>query len=164
MKIMLTNNNLPRRRQQATSLAEVMVGISLMGILFVSLYSGMSSGFAVTQVSRENLRATQIMMERMEGVRLYNWNQLVYSNWIPATFTNWYYPITNRGESPGIMYIGRMVVTDAVLNPSPAYTQNLRSVVVTVDWVSGNVPRSRSMTTTVARYGVQNYVYGSVGN
>src|SRR5512138_2789097 len=99
MRIMLTNKNNPRRCQQATSLAEVMVGISLMGILFVSLYSGMSSGFAVTQVSRENLRATQIMMERMEGVRLFNWNQLVYSNWIPTSFTNWYYPITNRGES-----------------------------------------------------------------
>jgi hypothetical protein len=132
-----------------------------MGILFVSLYGGMSSGFAVTQVARENLRATQIMLERMEGVRLYNWNQLVYSNWVPATFTNWYYPLTNSGESPGIMYVGQMTVNDANLSPSSSYSTNMRAVTVTVNWVSASVPRSRQMTTYVSRSGVQNYVYNN---
>jgi hypothetical protein len=145
----------------AYTIAEVMVGVSLMGILFVSLYGGISSGFAVTQVARENLRATQIMLERMEGVRLYNWNQLVYSNWIPASFTNWYYPLTNSGESPGIMYVGRMTVGNANLSPSSSYTTNMRAVTVSIDWVSAKVPRSRTMTTYVSRSGVQNYVYNN---
>jgi type II secretory pathway pseudopilin PulG len=131
----------------AFTMAEVLVGVSLMGILFVSLYGGMSSGFALTQVARENLRATQIMLERMEGVRLYNWNQLVYSNWVPGTFTNWYYPLTTGTESRGIMYVGRMTVGPANLSPSSSYSGNMRTVTVTVDWVSANVPRSRTMTT-----------------
>jgi hypothetical protein len=151
----------PLRSLLAYSMAEVMVGVSLMGILFVSLYGGMSSGFAVTQVARENLRATQIMLERMEGVRLYNWNQLVYSNWVPSTFTNWYYPLTQSGESPGIMYVGRMTVNGASLSPSSSYSTNMRAVTMTINWVSANVPRSRQMTTYVSRNGVQNYVYNN---
>ena len=149
-------------RCRAYTLAEVMVGVSLMGILFVALYGGMSSSFAITQVARENLRGTQIMMERMEGIRLYNWNQLAYSNWIPSTFTNYYYPITGPGESPGIMYTGTMTVTpNPVLNPTATYASNMCAVTVTVSWVSANVPRNRSLTTYVSKNGVQNYVYNN---
>src|SRR5512145_1777779 len=108
MRIKLAHRLSARARQLAYTLAEVAVTSALMGVLFVALYGGMSSGFAITQVSRENLRATQILLERMEGIRLFNWNQLVYSNWVPSVFTNYYYPITDPGESPGIMYVGSM--------------------------------------------------------
>lgn len=151
--------NRGRVAQLAYSLTEALVGVSMMGILFVSLYGGISSGFTLTQVARENLRGTQIMMERMEGIRLYNWNQLVYSNWIPSSFTNYYYPITESGESPGIQYVGRMAVADAMMNPPASYSTNLRTILVTVNWTSGGVQRSRAMTTYVSRNGIQNYVY-----
>jgi hypothetical protein len=146
----------------AYTLAEVAVTSALMGVLFVSLYGGMSSGFAITQVSRENLRATQILVERMEGIRLFNWYQLVYSNWVPSVFTNYYYPVTREDESPGIQYIGHMQVTrNPTLSPAASYSPDMCSVQVRVDWVSGNVPRTRTMTTYVARNGIQNYVYNS---
>jgi type II secretory pathway pseudopilin PulG len=147
-------------RQLAFTMAEVMVGVSLMGILFVALFGGMSSGFALTQVARENLRATQIILERVEGVRLYNWNQLCYSNWIPSTFTNYYYPITRPGESKGIEYVGTMTISPAVMDPPASYSGNMRQVTVNIQWVSAGVPRSRTITTYVARNGIQNYVYG----
>src|SRR5512141_804008 len=115
MKIRLAGKTVGNVLQLAYTLAEVAVASALLAVLFVSLYGGMSQGFAVTQVSRENLRATQILLERMEGIRLFNWNQLVYSNWVPTVFTNYYYPMTNAGESPGIMYLGRMTIT-----PNPA--------------------------------------------
>ena len=41
---------------------------------------------------------------------------------------------------------------------------NMRAIIVTVNWTNGNVPRSRTMSTYVARNGVQNYVYGSTNN
>ena len=49
-------------------MVEVLVAVSLVGIMFVSLYSGISSGFAVVQLARENLRATQILQEKMETI------------------------------------------------------------------------------------------------
>jgi len=166
MKAVPASPKATRCGQLAFTLVEVAMGVAVMGITFVSLYAGMSSGFAVTQNSRENLRATQIMLERMEGLRLHNWNQLVYSNMIPTTFTNYYYPLAGAGESKGITYLGKMVVTNAAMNPPASYSANLRAVNVTVYWTNYNghkytkkIVRSRSMTTYSSRDGVQNYVF-----
>src|SRR5436305_10243620 len=107
MKITQAARRNPRVQQMAYTLAEVVVCVGLIVILFVSLYGGMSTGFATTQASRENLRATQIMLQYMEGIRLFNWDQLTSSNWIPSTFVDYYYPLTNyAGESRGIPYYG----------------------------------------------------------
>jgi len=158
----------PKRRRCVSTLAftlvEVMVGVALLIIIGVSLFGGMSSGFAVTQASRENLRATQIILEKMEGIRLFNWYQLVYSNWIPSSFTNYYYPLTSPGESHGIAYYGTMSVDPVTLNPPSTYSTNMRAVSVTVNWTSAKIPRSRTLTTYVARDGIQNYVYAGPGS
>src|SRR5713226_7153106 len=86
------------RGRLAFTLAEVVVAMAVMAVMFVSLYGGITTGFAVTQLARENLRGTQIILEKMEGIRLYNWNQLVYSNMIPSSFTNYYYPLASNGQ------------------------------------------------------------------
>jgi hypothetical protein len=158
MKILLSIPK-SRRFQLAYTMIEVLVGVALTGMMFVSLYGGMSSGFALTQLARENLRGTQIMLERMEGIRLYNWNQLVYSNMIPKNFTNYYYPLAAAGESKGIAYIGTMNVGSASLSPSSSYADQMRMVTVTINWTNGLVARTRSMSTYVSRNGVQNYVF-----
>ena len=155
-----------RGAEAAYTLAEVVMGAMMVTITFVSLYAGMSSGFAVTKAARENLRATQIMLERMEGVRLYNWGQLVYSNMIPTVFTNYYYPLTNNGESPGVPYIGRFTVTNASFpSPAPSYADNMRLVTVQVWWTNSLgtnlVMRTRSMQTLVGRIGLQSYIYNN---
>ena len=152
----------PRLRKLAYTLVEVIVCVALIVILFVSLYGGMSTGFALTQASRENLRATQIMLEYMEGIRLYNWDQLTQSNWIPGSFTRYYYPLanTNAGESLGIPYYGTVTITtNPVMNPTAVYSANMASVTVALAWTNAAVPHSRTMTTYVARNGMQNYIY-----
>src|SRR5262245_39979787 len=106
MKITQVARRNPRTSQIAYTLAEVLVCVALVLVCFVSLYGGMSTGFAVTQASRENLRATQIMLEYMEGIRLYNFDQLTVSNWIPVGFTRDYYPLAASNESRGITYYG----------------------------------------------------------
>jgi hypothetical protein len=154
----------PRRAVSAFTLAEVCIGALIVLIFFVSLYAGISSSFYSTRTARENLRATQIMLERMEGIRLYNWNQLVYSNWIPATFTAYYYPLTNRGESAGIPYYGMFAVSNVSFpSPAPSYANDMRLITVTVYWTNfvgtNKLGRNRQMQTYVGRVGLQNYVY-----
>lgn len=157
---LLPGNNL-RNALRAFTITEVLVAVVLFGILFASLYRGVTFGFATTQASRENLRATQILLNRMEGLRLFNWNQLVYSNWIPATFTDYYYPLTNSGQSAGITYTGTMVVTNNGLLPNTSYTNDMRAVTVTIQWTSAGVSRTRTLTTYVARNGLQNYIFNN---
>src|SRR5437764_6751252 len=158
MKITQAARRNPQISQIAYTLVEVIVCVALIVILFVSLYGGMATGFAVTQASRENLRATQIMLEYMEGVRLFNWDQLVYSNWVPQNFTNWYYPLTNfAGESRGIPYYGTVtIITNPVLSPTAAYSSNMCAVAVSVNWTNNNgSTHRRTMTTYVAHNGMQ---------
>ena len=57
MRIKL-NKDKKRRNAEGFTLAEVVVAVGVLAISFVSLYAGMSAGFAMTRVSRENLRAT----------------------------------------------------------------------------------------------------------
>jgi len=161
MRIRISAPRKTRLHQLAYTLVEVVIGVAIVGIAFVSLYAGMSAGFAVTQLSRENLRATQIILERMEGLRLYNWNQLCYSNMIPLNFTNYYYPLTGTNEAKGVAYRGTMVVTNAGLTPAASYGDNMRKILVTVSWESSGVQRIRTMSTYTSRNGLQNYVYSN---
>jgi len=164
MKFVPVNYQRRTARWAAFTLAEVLVAVALMSVGFVSLYLGVSSSFAVTQMSRENLRATQIMIERIEGIRLYNWNQLNYSNnMIPGTFISHYFPAGTNGESKGITYGGEINIGVANLNPSATYSDLMRAVTVRVTWTNSirggqQIVRRRSMTTYAARDGIQNYV------
>ena len=158
---------LARRSQGASAMIEVLVGLCILIVVLVSLFAGLSGSFGVTQVARENLRATQIMLERMEGLRLHTWNQLLYSNMIPASSTTSYYPLAGSGQSTGITYRVDMAVTNAAMNPPTTYQDRMRAIQVTVWWTNyygsarktNVLVRSRTMTTYTARDGVQNYVY-----
>src|SRR6266481_7872902 len=70
-----------RNSQSAFTLTEVLVALLVVSVVIVSLYTGVSSGFALVKLSREDLRATQIMLQRLETLRLYKW-----SNFTDASF------------------------------------------------------------------------------
>jgi hypothetical protein len=133
-----------------------MVAIAIMVVLFVTLYLGFAASFAIIQTARENLRATQIMMQRMETVRLYTWNQLNSSTYVKPTFTDNYAPL-------GVTYHGRITVSAPSNLGSPSYLTNMRVVTVSVVWTNlagAPVTHTREMKTQVARFGLQNYVFG----
>ena len=58
-------------KDRAYTLAEIMIAVFLMSVMMISLYAGFWSGFAIARMSRENLRATQIMIQKLESVRIY---------------------------------------------------------------------------------------------
>src|ERR1051326_4928896 len=142
-------------RERAFTLPEVMLSIAIMSILVAGLYVGLSQGFAVVQVTRENLRATQILQEETEVIRLYSWDQ-VLSNYIPPTASWNFYPQGSTGNQ-GITYNGTITVGAAPMTES--YAADHRLITFTLSWVSGNIQRQRQMTTLVSKYGLQNYVY-----
>ena len=142
----------------AVSIIEVLVAVAIAGVLFVSLYAGFSSGFAVIENARENLRATQIMVEKFETVRLYTWEQLFMSNnFIPVGFTNYYYEMGSNNNR-GIAYTGTLVFASAPVG-SAEYSDAIKMATVNIGWRSGNVTRTRQMSTLVGRNGLQQYVY-----
>jgi prepilin-type N-terminal cleavage/methylation domain-containing protein len=141
----------------AFTLVEVMVALSVGAIMFVGLYAGFSTGFAVIQVARENLRAVQILQEKMETIRLYNWNQVTNVGFIPTNFVETFYSV-GTNVSSGILYTGAISIGRAPMDHEN-YAHDLRMVSVHLTWESGKVLRKREMHTLVSRYGLQNYIY-----
>ena len=159
-----------RRRSQlgaAFSLVEVLVGIVIMGITFAALYGGMAYGITSLQMSRESLRATQIMSEKLDTIRLYAWDKVVIPGYISNSFTAAFVPgdpaLAAQGfTSGGVTYYGRVTVStnsSALSGISDTYKKELCEVSVSLAWTNGAKARSARMTTLVAKEGLQTYVY-----
>lgn len=138
--------------------------MAIMLVLFTSLFAGLTMGLSVTQMSRENLRATQIITDKLEGLRLYTWGQLTDPSYLNTSFANYFFETNNiqstNSQGNGIIYTGTITVTNFPFATS--YTTNCRLVTVTVGWSSGGVDHSRSMVTVYSEKGLQNYViYGN---
>ena len=155
MRTTISRASQRRRRESGITLVDVMFGAIIIGVMVVGLYVGFSQGFAVIQLSRENLRATQILQEKMETVRLYTWDQVRNPGFIPSTFTAPFYAIAEQSE--GLIYSGRLTIANAPVAES--YANDLRLVTVEVTWNSGNVLRRRDMQSMISRYGLHNYIY-----
>ena len=153
------------RGTTAFTLAEVLIAVLIVAIMGISLYAGFTAGFSVVKLSRENLRATQIMMQRMETIRLYTWSQLNNTNsYLKPTFVELYDPLGQTNQTSGAIYVGQVDLSMPGTLP-PAYQTNMRAVTVSIYWTNYNgtkeIVRSRQAQTYVARYGMQNYIYGS---
>lgn len=151
----LAQFNCPGRRTKAFTLVEVMVAMAITSISFVSLYAGITAGVQVIQLARENLRATQIMVEKMETMRIKSWYEMTNGVDVPSTFVEHFYP-PGLG-CKGITYYGTVSIIKPTLYTN--YENDMRMVTVTMRWTNYNVLRKREMTTFVAREGMQNYVF-----
>ncbi len=156
MRIKSANRLGARLGHAGFTLVEVVVSMAVIGVVFVSLYAAMTSGVSVTQMTRENLRATQILLEKSETFRLYNWDQITTKNWVPDKFTAAYCP-TASTNAQGTVYFGTIDITKPSLSAN--YADDMRQIDITLNWNTGSLNRSRTMTFYVARNGMQNYIY-----
>jgi len=146
-------------KKAAFTLVEVLVAVLVVGIVSISLFACFSQGFAAMESSRENLRATQILLQKMETIRLCTWSQLTN-----LTFTAYYDPNSTNAASSGVIYTGTVTTNAASGIPSTnSYQSNICLVNVSLTWTNyildRPIPHSRQMQTQVARYGLQNYIW-----
>lgn len=138
------------------TLVETLLAIGVTSVVFAALLAGFTSGFKFVQNNRENARATQILTEKMEMIRLYNWEQINNTTYLPASFTNYFNP-ANTNDA-GFKYLGTVTVT----TPSATgekYLDHMRQVTVQIKWRSGGIEHNRNLTTFVSEYGLQKYIY-----
>jgi len=139
-------------RSSAFTLVEVLFSVVIVGVLVIALYSAMASAIPMVRSCQENERVTQILSEKLDTIRLYNWNQ-IRSPFVQTNFVVGIEPLLTNSTP---YYTGRISVVTAPI--SEGYRANLLQVTVTVDWVSGRRPQSQSMVTYVAKYGLQTYI------
>src|SRR2546423_5206069 len=80
------------RAQSAFTLVEVLVSVFVLGVATVSLYAAFGTGFMLVDSARLDLRATQILTQKAEALRLCSWSSL--TNY-PISFTERYDPASS---------------------------------------------------------------------
>lgn len=149
-----------QRSESASTLIEVIFATVIIAVAGAGVIGSINYGLFIMQLARENARATQIMLEKLESVRLYNWSEVTSNGYVPLNFTDYYDP-DGGVNAHGAVYTGTLSVSNATFSGStPSYSTNLRQFTVTVSWsTGGRVNHNRSLSTYVAKDGVQNYVY-----
>lgn len=157
-------NRMQTRHRAAAghSLPEAVIAVSLVGVMFISLYAGFSSGFAILRAARENIRATEIMNQQTERLRLLNWNQVLDADhFLPATFVEPFNPDDSLVSPDGAVFQGTIETSTPADWPA-AYQDRGRLITITVTWtnLTGNKPivNRRQVQTCISRYGMQSYV------
>jgi hypothetical protein len=131
-----------------------MVGVGILAFTIVSLYGAFSFGFSTIRLSQEEVRADQILVQKLETLRVYDWLK-VTNNYVPTNFTSTF---STTGPEKGVAYEGSLKVSPFVPTAAnESYSNSLRQVTASVEWLSGGVSRVRSMTTLVSEYGIQTY-------
>jgi len=165
MKVIRSWKSGQGRRQCGFSLVEALVSVAILAVVLVTIFGLLDFNLSATRLCRENARATQILLDKMECLRLYQWPQLTNPAVLLTTFTNWSYESTNAGLAGGVgqgaQYLGNITIT----TPAPAlagttYCSNLALVTVAVSWNSGNtnLTHTRSMSTYFSRVGMENTI------
>jgi type II secretory pathway pseudopilin PulG len=152
--------HLSRKLSWGMTLMEVVMATGIIAITGAGVISSINYGLCVMRIARENQRATQVMLEKLEAIRLYNWTEVTNTGFIPTTFTAVYDP-TSPANFQGTIYYGTMSVTvPPFIGTTPNYSANMRQFNVTLQWTNaGGIRHARSLSTYVAQNGVQNYVF-----
>jgi prepilin-type N-terminal cleavage/methylation domain-containing protein len=155
---MRTQNRTNYSVSSGFTLAETMVAMLMGAVMLAALYASFAFGYAAVKLSREDLRATQILIQRMETLRLTSFSAIQ-----PGTFTDYYDPTSVSNGNPGAIYtitITTNAPTSTDMPVQPVYYMNkMRKVTVTATWTNANQLKTRSLQTYASQNGIQSYIY-----
>lgn len=154
--MMLLTQTMKRAREcRAAALIEAVLGIVVVSLVAGATLAGLNFGAMSLRLTRENTRASQILLEKVETLRLYTWDQVNSNGFMPGSFTALYDP--QNSNNPGILYRGTVSITTPGLDSS--YSNDLRLISVNLRWRTGELERQRTFTTLYSRYGMQDFIY-----
>src|SRR5260370_34056423 len=89
--------------QKAYPLPELLVATFVLGVFVISLYAGFGSGFGLLRLVREDARATEIIQQKIETLRLCPWSDLAA---FPTSFKEPYDPLAATNDPLAIIFNG----------------------------------------------------------
>src|SRR6185503_16979577 len=99
--------DMKRGRRKSTlgfTLVEAMVATFAAAIMMLALYACFAGGYSMIKVSREDLRATQIALERMEAIRMAPYASLKNATVFPTTYTVYFDEAGKASGKGGVPY------------------------------------------------------------
>jgi hypothetical protein len=165
MKIAANTNQCDNRTSAAFTITEAVVAAGLFAIVFLAAYWGIVQGDKLIENTRENERATQILLDKAEVLRLYTWDELTNIAFTPLSFSESYNAsgtTNNNGAvtdgNEALTYYGSVTIGSAPLTET--YSNDMRLLTFQLNWTNNYLNHQRQFTTLVSRYGEHNYIYG----
>lgn len=148
--------------------SEVLAATAILGFVGALLYGLFSPGLGVLQSAGQNLRATQILMQKAETLRLFTGRQVVDpKDFHQPLFVEPHDPQDGASPCGGLQYTA--YVSAAILVPGErpvAFPAHMRPATVTLRWTSyeGSKPvvHTRELQTRLARNGMPKYIWGTL--
>jgi type II secretory pathway pseudopilin PulG len=157
MRVQTLSGNEPQSpRSFAFTIPEVLFAVVCFSVIAVSLFTGLAEGFSAVKATQQNLRATQILQEQTEIIRLYTWEQISSNGFILTNFTAPFYAAGTQNLG-GITYTGQISIADSPLTES--YSNDVKLVTISLNWTDASIQRQRQTSTLLSRYGLHNYYY-----
>src|SRR3954470_6933813 len=139
------------RAGQGFFLREVLVAMLIIGVIVAGLYGTFAHGFRTAQLAREDLRATQILHEKLDKIRLMTWDQLTDSAIMPDRFVDSFNPedpalggsglssVNGWGslgsvKEKNLVYAGTVSIKDGPTDMT--YGKYLKQVRIDLSWTS----------------------------
>ena len=147
-----------RRTEAAFTLVECIVGLLVAAVVLTALYSSFIFAYGALKLDREDLRATQILLQRMETLRLTSFSAIQ-----GGSLTEYYDPNGKTNSSYGAAYtvtIATNAPTSTDMPVQPVYYMNkMLKVTATATWTNANKVCTRSLQTYASQAGMQSYIY-----
>ena len=137
---------------------ETMVSMLTGAVMLAALYASFAFGYGAVKLAREDLRATQILLQQMETLRLTSFAAIQ-----PGTNTDYFDPTGLTNGCAGAVYTITVTTNAPTSSDMPVqpvyYMSKMRKVTVTATWTNANQLRTRSLITYASQAGIQNYIY-----
>src|SRR5436190_19057105 len=128
----------------AFTIIEGLFAAVLVGVIFLALYGAITWGFLSLRSAREDLKATQIMVEKMEVVRLCSWDQ-IRSNMLPTEFSVPYSGSLAEKTAGAPIYSGKIHMRNPGLGVN--YESRMRMITISVNWTNNGLAQHREIST-----------------
>ena len=147
------------RKHCGFTMTEVIFGFAIFGLVFAALLTGLTWNVSTIKFARETVRATQIMEDKLDTIRLYSWEQITTPGFITSEFYAPFSPTNalSNFEASGVVYTGLITIATSPLTET--YYSNIMRITVDLYWPSAAGVRRAQMSTFVSKYGLQGYIY-----
>jgi hypothetical protein len=135
--------------QQASTLIEASIAAAICALFLGSLFTLNTSTMSTLKMAREAACASQVLQQRIEGMRIANWHQVTDADWLAANLLN-----TDAAGSTGLKSISETLTLTPYGSASTATTQLTRT-----NGVAHIVARNTSLLTESAMKIVWNIDY-----
>lgn len=147
------------------TLAQALAAITVLGLAVIAFSGAFATAYCVIHSSREQLRASQIVMERAESLRLFNWSQVSAARkHVQPLFVQSDAPSDVTEDSGGVQYVGYLTGAASLAGGSAKDAHaHMRNVTLALSSTTCNGDQAAVRTSQVqirlARNGAPKYVW-----